>query len=102
MAASFGGAHCKTVASPSQEVSGAEALASSSLSPLLAKGRAPQSVPHPILRVQPQQQPQQQQQQQQQASEPTRQSPAGENAMSVVMVGAECAPWSKTGACGCL
>ncbi len=25
-------------------------------------------------------------------------SPAGENAMNVVMVGAECAPWSKTGA----
>jgi len=24
--------------------------------------------------------------------------PAGENAMNVVMVGAECAPWSKTGA----
>ena len=51
-----------------------------------------------------QQQPQQQQQQQQEQPPPQQQQPAahssppaGENAMNVVLVGAECAPWSKTG-----
>jgi starch synthase len=52
---------------------------------------------------QPQAQQQQHQQQQQEQPPPQQQPaahsspPAGENAMNVVLVGAECAPWSKTG-----
>lgn len=60
----------------------------------------------PQQQTQQQQQPQQRQQQQQQQEQPPPQQqqpaahsspPAGENAMNVVLVGAECAPWSKTG-----
>ena len=47
--------------------------------------------------------PQQQQQEQRRGLPPQQEqqqqpSLAGDNAMNVVLVGAECAPWSKTGA----
>lgn len=56
--------------------------------------------PGPQMQAQPQQQQQQQPQQVATKSEPAHEeSPlCGENQLNVIMVGIECAPWSKTGA----
>lgn len=59
-----------------------------------ADGRKPQQAQAQQSPQQAQQQQGQPPQQEQQQSQPPL---AGDNAMNVVLVGAECAPWSKTG-----
>lgn len=49
--------------------------------------------------AQSQQQDQQESQPQQPSQQQTEEKPPNHNAMKVVLVGAECAPWSKTGDC---